>query len=66
MTLFDDTADRLARSRKATEEMGAAIWVVVPTTEVCSVVVRGAERELTLRCQEGETDEELRARAERL
>ncbi len=66
MSIFDHTADRLARSRLATSEMGAALWVVLPQTKSGSVVVRGADGELTVRCQEGETEQELRARAWRL
>jgi hypothetical protein len=44
--MFDDLANRQARSRKATEEMGAALWVVLPQAESGAVVVRGAEAEL--------------------
>ena len=67
MDLFERTARRLESSRRATAEMGTALlWVVVPQSEPDRVLVRGPDRELCLRCQEGESVEDLVGRAQRL
>ena len=64
LNFFERTAKRLACSRRATAEMEAPLWVVVPQSNPDRVLVRGADRELCLKCQEGQTGPRRRSAVE--